>query len=269
MSYKPSKSDEILFKRVEQMRRPNYAPATRIVQRYLRTVKKRAAKAFRDTGGDQIAASRSASDPVLVRKMITDIWILTAPKFGNWTQDRLQRQLGMKSIQTKALSEDMWVQIITAHLLDYGAELVQGIDATTVKAIAKVMVTGIQQGLSIPGIAASLVQDHPFLDFARATLIARTEVIGASNWGSLEGAKRSGSATLKKYWIPTLDNKTRKSHELAGITFSIESAIPLNDSFIVEGEQMLYPGDPSAPPSLVCNCRCTIGYKSGLLDALQ
>jgi hypothetical protein len=268
MSYKPTPADILTFKRVERMRKPLYGPATAQVRKYLKTVQKRAAKAYTDTGGDTIATQRAASDPALVADTLARIWYATAPKFGNATQAQIRRQAGQKAM-TKNVSADTWIKIITAYLLDQGAEHVTGIDATTVKAIAKVMVTGLQEGWSIPQIAASLTQDHPFLDFARATLIARTEVIGASNWGSLQGARRMGSPSIRKYWIPTLDGNTRDDHVEAGIVYNDNNTIALDDSFTVGGEELDFPGDPGASAGNICNCRCTVGYRSGLLDALQ
>jgi hypothetical protein len=265
MSYSLTEKDILLFKRVEQMRRQDYAYATSVVNAYLREVKSRASKAFLDSGGDALAAERAASDVRLVADMIAKIWLRTAPKFGNWTQAQIRRQAGAQ----KSVASDTWIKIIMAYLLDQGAELVTGIDRTTVKAIAAVLVDGFSKGMSIPGIAASLKEQHPFLNFARATLIARTEVIGASNWGSLQGAKRMGSNTIRKYWIPTLDNKTRDDHVEAGIVYNEGNAIGLDDQFIVGGEALGFPGDPNGSPAMICNCRCTIGYRSGLLDALQ
>jgi hypothetical protein len=265
MSYKPTDKDILLFKRVEQMRRQDYAYATSVVNAYLREVKSRASKAFLDSGGDALAAERAASDVRLVTDMIAKIWLRTAPKFGNWTQAQIRRQAGAQ----KAVATDTWIKIIMAYLLDQGAELVTGIDRTTVKAIAAVLVDGFSKGLSIPGIAASLKEQHPFLNFARATLIARTEVIGASNWGSLQGARRMGSPSIRKYWIPTLDGVTRDDHMQAGSDYNEDHAIPMDEPFIVGGEALEYPGDPSGSPANICNCRCTIGYRSSLLDALQ
>ena len=57
---------------------------------------------------------------------------------------------------------------------------------------------------------------------------------------------------LKKRWLATLDNRTRHAHAmLDGQTVDIDKP------FKVDGEEIMFPGDTSAPGYLVYNCRCT------------
>jgi len=64
--------------------------------------------------------------------------------------------------------------------------------------------------------------------------------------------KRKGMETLKE-WSATLDFKTRDAHrELDG------QRVPEDKPFIVDGEEIWFPRDPSAPAYLRCNCRCAM-----------
>jgi hypothetical protein len=36
--------------------------------------------------------------------------------------------------------------------------------------------------------------------------------------------------------------------------------VPIDEPFIVSGEELMYPGDPSGSAGNVINCRCAIGY---------
>ena len=57
---------------------------------------------------------------------------------------------------------------------------------------------------------------------------------------------------LKKQWLATLDNRTRHAHAmLDGQTVDVDKP------FKVDGYELMYPGDSSAPGYLVYNCRCT------------
>lgn len=83
-----------------------------------------------------------------------------------------------------------------------------------------------------------------------AETIARTEVVGAYNAGSSIVRKEAGVDT--KQWVATNDDRTRDAHlDADGQTVS-ESA-----KFLVDGEELEYPGDPHGSVSNIVNCRCS------------
>lgn len=89
----------------------------------------------------------------------------------------------------------------------------------------------------------------------RSTVIARTETHSATSWASLQAGKASGM-TLDKVWISMLDNKTRPAHANAdGQQVSIE------DFFVVDGEELDYPGDMGGSGGNIIQCRCNIFFK--------
>lgn len=122
---------------------------------------------------------------------------------------------------------------------------------------------GIRQGTSIPDIASSI--DQRLLDAgsarwtSRATMIARTETIGASNGGAFAAAIRraqdEGELFPEKVWIATLDRRTRPAHQVADA-----QRVALLDPFQVGGAGLQFPGDPSGPAAQVINCRCSTLY---------
>ena len=60
---------------------------------------------------------------------------------------------------------------------------------------------------------------------------------------------------VKKKWLAAHDNRVRDTHaELDG------QEVDADEPFEVDGMQIMYPGDPSAPPEMVYNCRCTLIY---------
>ena len=85
----------------------------------------------------------------------------------------------------------------------------------------------------------------------RATLIARTESTGAYNYGALNALVDEGVGC--KRWLATGDSRTRLTHRQAD-----GQVVRVRGTFNVGGVAMRMPGDPSAPPAEVCNCRCTI-----------
>lgn len=121
------------------------------------------------------------------------------------------------------------------------------------KKITSAITQGILSGDSIPKIADRL---QTVTDMNRASAIrnARTAVTSAQNAGRQEryNAFAKKSLPLRKRWIATKDNRTRHAHGMAD-----GQTVGLNEPFIVDGYEMMYPGDKSAPGYLVYNCRCT------------
>ena len=67
-------------------------------------------------------------------------------------------------------------------------------------------------------------------------------------------AEEEGIKTKKK-WIATLDDRTRDAHaKLDGDVAEVD------EYFHSTLGDILYPGDPSADPANVYNCRCRLGY---------
>jgi len=95
----------------------------------------------------------------------------------------------------------------------------------------------------------------------RSETIARTEVVRASNFGSMSAAMQAEDdfdIELKKIWIRTYDSRVRDAHAKAGS----HKPIPLDEKFVVGGEKLLMPGDPNGSASNTIRCRCAIGYES-------
>jgi len=91
---------------------------------------------------------------------------------------------------------------------------------------------------------------------ARARLIAQTETTRHFSGSMLAHAflvENQDKKLLMKQWNTTMDDKERTAHRLAN-----NQVRTLNAPFDVGGESLLFPGDPSATPANVCNCRCNL-----------
>ncbi|MFH1287178.1 MAG: phage minor head protein, partial [bacterium] len=125
--------------------------------------------------------------------------------------------------------------------------------STAYEALKKQFIEGLKEGEGIPQLAdrvssvyAGYVGDNPW----KAIRIARTEIIKSSNFGSLEGYKQSG-VVKNKQWISTRDNRTRDDHRVVD-----GQSVALDSPFIVGGEELMHPGDPSGSAEQNINCRC-------------
>lgn len=114
---------------------------------------------------------------------------------------------------------------------------------------------GIIQGESMDKIAKRI---RPIVDNNVNASIrnARTMVTGAENSGRIDSYHdlQEDGLILKKVWVATADERTRAWHlTMDGQTVDIDE--PFIDG---NGNQIMYPGDPSAAPETVYNCRCTM-----------
>lgn len=116
---------------------------------------------------------------------------------------------------------------------------------------------GIIQGEDIRQIAKRIGKLTGEANCSAMLRNARTAYTGAQNAGRIEGlhqAQRLG-IKVKKQWLAILDDRTRDSHaDLDGKTAEVDEPFksPLGN--------IMYPGDQSAVPANVWNCRCTLTY---------
>jgi len=121
-----------------------------------------------------------------------------------------------------------------------------------VDSVHEAVAEGFDASETIKEITARIEDTYQFAAEGRAERIARTEVISASNAGSLEGMSQAG--VEYKEWLDSRDERVRDSHKNLGGT-----VVPVDQDFISDtGAHLGFPGDPDGPPDEVINCRCTI-----------
>jgi len=123
------------------------------------------------------------------------------------------------------------------------------------KQINNSVLQGLLQGESIPKIAKR-IETVTGSNKKAAIRNARTMVTAAENRGRLAGMERAerNGIILKKQWLSTGDSRTRDWHlSIDGQT--VDTDKPFIDG---NGNEIDYPGDRTAPPSTVYNCRCTM-----------
>lgn len=126
--------------------------------------------------------------------------------------------------------------------------------------VAGQVAAGVNLGESIPELTKRV--DNVLSTTAserwpnRATVIARTETIGALNAGRTEAFRvvaEQSDEPLQKLWLATDDTRTRPTHNHAE-----GQRVPVGAPFIVGGFELQFPGDPSGPAHEVIQCRCTM-----------
>jgi hypothetical protein len=146
---------------------------------------------------------------------------------------------------------------VTAYLAEVRNRLVR-IPDEVYDLVAGQVAQGVNLGESIPKIrdridnVLSTTESERWPN--RATVIARTETIGALNagrWDAFRLVAEDEEEELEMFWLATDDTRTRKTHEHAE-----GQRVPVGSTFTVGGAELRFPGDPLGPPQEVIQCRC-------------
>lgn len=201
-----------------------------------------------ETVGDiQHEAGKELSDQHVV-ELLTKIYSGVGPTFARAT---------IKDVNTKKAAGDLdyWIEYFKIYARTKLANKIAWITNTTEEVfkatVQKLSEQAGAEGWGIAHLRNEIQSEIGFSNNYRAERIARTEIIAASNVGTLEGAKQAGIPTKKK-WLPIVDQWSRPSHA----AMEGSPAIGLDEAFIIDGEPMMQPGDGSAEN--VINCRCAL-----------
>lgn len=134
------------------------------------------------------------------------------------------------------------------------AARITAVRKVTREKVRAVVDEALRQGYSIPRIAKQLRQAYAFSK-KRAVMIARTEVISASNAANhFAVAGQVDTRRFDRVWLATRDDRTRDTHKEAD-----GQRQPWGTPYKVGDSELMFPGDPSldAAAEEVINCRCT------------
>jgi uncharacterized protein with gpF-like domain len=140
--------------------------------------------------------------------------------------------------------------IIAEWLVGFKDRL-RNVDGVTSSLIEKILRDGYASGKTIDEIASDITELFDLFDRVRALTVARTEILGASNFGAW--SVYSWYGVPFKRWVATMDNRVRDTHASAN-----QQVQPIRDPFIIGLDDMMYPGDPNGSAREVINCRCYI-----------
>jgi len=158
------------------------------------------------------------------------------------------------------------VQIASGYAADRITALTAEIQSSVTQILKRAAIGVISPKQAMLEVGKSLGSPGVFRSIAaRAETIVRTETLmiqaQASQAQMMADAARMSAAgyTLKKSWLSARDPRVRPAHVLADATYNREGTtgpIPVDQPFIVDGEELMYPHDPAGSPGNVINCRC-------------
>lgn len=192
--------------------------------------------------------------------VLSELYTTVGEPFARETYTHIMRAAHNKSRATRRkadwndAADQNFDDPISDYLRAYSSKKITSIDDTILDTIRDNLASGVSDGESIDDLAARI--DQLFLDQIipnRSEVIARTEVISASNLGSRVGAIGTG-LDLEQTWLATRGPRTRDTHADAD-----GQTVALDEPFAVGDSQMMFPGDASLGASAgeTINCRCT------------
>jgi hypothetical protein len=170
----------------------------------------------------------------------------------------------------KAVSDGAWETIVSNYLELYSGFFITEVNNFTksyvLERLQPILASAAREGLSIQQTSKLITLDideykGKFAKY-RATRIARTEIIGTSNWASIQSVRAEGlQDDLLKKWQPELDGRERTTHR----AMADSKPIAMNETFQVPRikggiDEMDFPGDKSGSSGNIINCRCTVVY---------
>lgn len=191
-----------------------------------------------------------------IDKAMRQLYTSVMPSFGENSRQRFKSSMNdYKTKEEIDIPEANWEQILASYIEMNLTAKIAGITATSSSWIKKQFEKAVIEGLSIDETATLIMEGWEGISRYRAVMIARTEIISASNAGNFLGAK-SLNIPMNKIWLTTTDGRERASHGDVNNT-----KIPLDSLYIVGGIPMRYPGDPNGGADNVINCRCAERYE--------
>lgn len=140
---------------------------------------------------------------------------------------------------------------VEQYLENFAAERVRGINETTRSDLREALVEGVREGEGIEDLATRVESVFDEASRNRARVIARSEVIAASNAATHEGLRQAGAQG--KEFLATRDDRTRDTHrEMDGQKRALGA-----DFDSPSGASGPYPGSFGVPSEDI-QCRCAL-----------
>ena len=267
---KAEKKADSLLKAVSTAKTPEEkAKAERQYKAYLRSVtlqNKRYKEMVEQTANRLLAVNETALR--YINEQLPEVYVINHNGLAGLIEKDLVKE-GVQGVSFTMVDENTIKKLATtnATLLPY--KHINGkkdVRWNTKKINAEVL-QGILQGESINTISKRLetVQD---MNRVSAVRNARTMVTSAENSGRLAVFEEAEERGLKfgKVWLATDDIRVRHAHgKLDGVMVEdwrepFKTVLWLSKDK-KQDDTIMYPGDPSAHPANVYNCRCSLSYK--------
>jgi hypothetical protein len=192
--------------------------------------------------------------PAPIADVLESLYVVAGVAYADAMYNAIQPPSKATKEQLRATWRDYMRRFAVTNLTG----LMMDINRTSISVIQRIVESGLAEGLGALDVARDLSKQVTGIFRNRAKLIARTEMVKATNTAAMQSSSTSDFMYEKK-WIPASDARTRADHA----AMSSKDYIPFDQPFIVGGDQMNQPGDGSlgAGADQICNCRCKVVFR--------
>lgn len=252
----PEDEDAAYFALIEKERAPFYKSAYKLIRQRLTEERDAIVKAV-EKGGMKAFEKEMDIQEEKWNLTITAIYTGTITHFGKWEYDLLKAEYDAKSgegaFENKFFGRAFTAarQAIQKFIGETSVYAVTKINEFTRETLRSVISSGVDRGQSFLSISKDIQKIYGGkFGPRRAIMIARTEIVSASNYGAQQGALATG-LELEKKWVTTLDGRQRDSHNDCHAQVR-----DMDKPYDVGGYPARFPGDPKLPAKERIKCRC-------------
>ena len=225
-----------------------------IVKRYYKSEYNKGIDSFISEGQTNFQLLFDSKDLLKIyRELYSDIGM----RFAKWYVNNLKRFI-TKSIDPDILN--IWENAFASFGSAIGAQRVTLVSGTAKKTLIEITQRLMQDAdfMSLGAVERGRILKNQFNTYSQyqSERLVRTEATAAANFAQTQAAQTIfPPEQMQKEWIASFDDRTRSTHSAAN-----GQIVNANDFFIVGGNQMMFPGDPSGGAAEVINCRCSVAY---------
>jgi len=189
-------------------------------------------------------------------KMYSEMYSKVGLQFAKWYSKNFDKLIS-KSVNFKDY-ESIWQANFAFIGVQVGGQRVTSVSGTAKQTIISVIQKLIKDPeFQIQGekVKAKILRTQ-FNKFStyQARRVVRTETTNAANYATWKSASDIfAGQDMQKMWMAGRDARVRPAHQAAH-----RQVVDFNKPFIVGGQALKWPGDPSGSASNVINCRCSM-----------
>lgn len=195
-----------------------------------------------------------------IREAFYKTHLQTALAHGKRIGQGINKEIAQKNFSLPSF-ENVLVQFIQNFLLSIGGQRIVSMRQNLAEYIIEYIAKSLEDNKDIRTIARELEKHFRSRGFYRWQIerIVRTETTAAANYGASIATNNSG-IVYEKEWISSNDSRTRQREKGDQFDHLDMDGIKVDPDkpFNVNGDFIMYPGDPDGHPANIINCRCTV-----------
>lgn len=191
-------------------------------------------------------------------KIYRDLYTDIGMRFAKWYVNNF-RKFMTKAVDTSAF-DDIWANAFASFGSAIGAQRVTLVNGTAKKTLIDLTerLMSDPEFMSLGAVEKGRILRNQFNQYSQwqAERLVRTEATAAANFAQAQAAQTIfPPEQMQKEWIASFDDRVRDTHSQAD-----GQIVMANNTFLVGGQPMMFPGDPAGGAAETINCRCSVAY---------